>query len=50
MERITRKIKQGPVDIDYDDSALVVHYDVETVASFEIYFLIIIISTFFYLG
>lgn len=28
---VTRKIKQGPVDIDFEESALVVHYEVETV-------------------
>ena len=28
---ITKNVKQGPVEIDYEDSALVVHYEVEMV-------------------
>jgi phosphotransferase system IIA component len=27
----SKQIKQGKVDIDYDDCALVVHYEIETV-------------------
>lgn len=30
--QVNRKIKQGPVDIDYDESALVVNYEIETVS------------------
>lgn len=29
--QVTRKIRQGPVDIDFEESALVVNYEVETV-------------------
>ena len=29
--RTTRKIRQGKVDIDYEESSLVVHYDMELV-------------------
>eukprot|EP01031_Cornospumella_fuschlensis_P032178 gene32178-38922_t len=29
--RVTRKVKQGPVDIDVDDCALIVNYEIETV-------------------
>ncbi len=29
---VTRKVKQGPVEIDFEDSALVVHYEMETVS------------------
>ncbi len=28
---ITKKVKQGPVEVDFEDSALVVHYEMETV-------------------
>eukprot|EP00606_Chrysophyceae_sp_TOSAG23-5_P000685 GSChrysophyteH2.ASY1.ANO1.1553.1 assembled CDS len=31
-ERVTKKVRQGPVDIDYDESALVVNYEVEKVS------------------
>ena len=31
--RITRKVKQGKVEVDYEDSALLVHYDLEMVSS-----------------
>ena len=30
--RVTRKVKQGPVDIDVDDCALIVNYEIETVS------------------
>lgn len=30
--QVTRKIKQGPVEVDFDESALVVNYEVETVS------------------
>ena len=29
--RTTRKIRQGKVEIDYEESSLVVHYDLELV-------------------
>lgn len=29
--RVSRRVKQGRVDVDYQDSALIVNYDVETV-------------------
>lgn len=29
--RTTRKIRQGKVDIDYDESSLIVHYDLEVI-------------------
>lgn len=32
-ERISRKIKQGKVEVDYEDSALIVNYDMEMVCS-----------------
>jgi hypothetical protein len=31
QREVTRKIKQGPVDLDFEECALVVHYEVETV-------------------
>ncbi len=31
-ERVTKKFRQGPVEIDYEESALVVNYEVEKVA------------------
>ena len=34
-ERAVRKIKQGKVEIDYEESSLVVHYDIETVTVAE---------------
>ena len=34
-ERVVRKIKQGKVEIDYEESSLVVHYDIETVTVAE---------------
>ena len=34
-ERVVRKIKQGVVEIDYEESSLVVHYDIETVTVAE---------------
>lgn len=30
--RVSRKIKQGPVEVDYDDCALLVNYDIEMVS------------------
>jgi hypothetical protein len=33
QQQITRKIKQGHVDVDFDESALVVNYEVETVCA-----------------
>ena len=33
QSRTTRKIRQGKVDIDYDDSSLIVHYDMELVSA-----------------
>ena len=30
-ERITKKVRQGPVDVDFEESALVVNYEVEKV-------------------
>ena len=35
QSRTTRKIRQGKVDIDYDDSSLIVHYDMELVRVFR---------------
>jgi hypothetical protein len=32
--KISRKIKQGKVEIDYEDSALLVHYELEMVPLF----------------
>jgi hypothetical protein len=34
-ERTVRKIKQGKVEIDYEESSLVVNYDIETVTVAE---------------
>lgn len=31
---VSRKVKQGPVEVDFEDSALVVHYEMETVSCF----------------
>lgn len=31
QSRTTRKIRQGKVDIDYEDSSLIIHYDLELV-------------------
>lgn len=29
---MTKKVKQGPVEVDFEDSALVVHYELEMVS------------------
>jgi hypothetical protein len=36
--QVTRKIKQGPVQVDFEESALVVNYEVETVGYFSVIF------------
>ena len=33
QSRTTRKIRQGKVDIDYEDSSLIIHYDLELVGA-----------------
>lgn len=42
--RVTRKVKQGPVEIDYDDSALIVNYEIETVSSINHMLYMLLIS------
>jgi hypothetical protein len=35
---LSRKVKQGVVEVDFDDSALVVHYETETVSAQSLLF------------
>lgn len=32
QNEITKNIKQGPVEVDYEESSLVVHYEIEMVS------------------
>ncbi len=36
QNEITKNIKQGPVEVDYEESSLVVHYEIEMVSNTSI--------------